>query len=812
MKSNLGNASMTLRLWTGLGALGSILALSFEAGAGPSENVIFHANLDQHGTYANIWGYTAPDGREYALLGCTTGLAVINVSDPDNPYETGFISGPTSSWREIKTHSNYAYVVNEAGGGLQIVNLANPENPTLCCTYNGFTTAHTLYIDEASSRAFINGSDLGVGGVRILSLANPQSPTALASWEQEYIHDTYVKGNYLYGAAIYVGQLKILNISNLLNITNPATIANYPNAFTHNAWTTDNQQFVMTTDETSASACRMWNISNLASITQTDFYKPNASSIPHNAHIEGNFAYISHYTLGVKVVDVSDPYDLTEVGSYDTYPASDGGTFDGCWGVFPYFETTPGLIVASDIQTGLYVLEYLPHGDLEGQVTKTGAPSVAVKNGSVKVVQTGTQAATDASGHYSLSDLPGSVDVQVSAFAYETKTVPATIVEFATTTLDVTLDPVPGGTISGTITDDTTALPVGGATIAILDTPLAETSGPAGTYLHGSVPTGSYAVQVAALGYNTVETGITMSNGAAFTLDVALTPALINEDFETANAGWTVSGNATLGQWQRGDPQGTFSATTPVQPEDDHTAAPGTMAWVTGLNAGTSLGSFDVDGGATILTSPVYDFSSATAPHLSYWRWYSTGIGATSTDPWVVQLSADGGSNWNVVETLSVAANDWENVDVAIASLVPLTNQVRFRFTAQDTGAGSITEAALDDFRIYDIQLHPATGISNLVSVGSDMKLAPGYPNPFRAGEVTSLALTLPQEGQVEAGVYDVLGRRIATIERGVLPAGIHRLHWGGRLKDGGRAPAGVYFLKVVAPFGEKTRKLTLVR
>ena len=64
-----------------------------------SENVIFHSRLDVRSQYSDIWGYTAGNGDEYALVGTTKGLSVVNIVDPKNPYETGFVSGPVSTWR-----------------------------------------------------------------------------------------------------------------------------------------------------------------------------------------------------------------------------------------------------------------------------------------------------------------------------------------------------------------------------------------------------------------------------------------------------------------------------------------------------------------------------------------------------------------------------------------------------------------------------------------------------------------------------------------------------------------------------------------
>tara|TARA_B100001250_G_C19731302_1_gene758642 strand:- start:122 stop:1381 length:1260 start_codon:yes stop_codon:yes gene_type:complete len=69
----------------------------------------------------------------------------------------------------------------------------------------------------------------------------------------------------------------------------------------------------------------------------------------------GDYLVTSYYTSGVTVVDASDPSNLIEVAYYDTSPGYDGGEFEGCWGAYPFLPS--GLILASDQQTGLHILE-----------------------------------------------------------------------------------------------------------------------------------------------------------------------------------------------------------------------------------------------------------------------------------------------------------------------------------------------------------------------------------------------------------------------------------------------------------------------
>jgi choice-of-anchor B domain-containing protein len=792
------------------------LLLAVAAGAPPalaqsSSNVILHANLDSHVGYSDVWGYTAPNGDEYALLGTWNGLAVVNVTDPAAPYETGFIPGQFSQWRDIKTYQHWAYVTNETGDGLAIVDLSDPEHPLARPPYLGFNRAHNLYIDEGDARCYIAGADVGVGGVRILSLANPESPVEIGSWEVEYVHDIVVQGGLLYGAAIYGARLVILDVTNPASIPAPlGAIQGYPSAFTHNAWVTADGRFVMTTDEVAGAAIRMWDISNLGAVAQTDLYRPNPAGAPHNVVIDGDLAFVAHYTAGVRVVDIADPHALVELGFLDTHPPNDGPTFDGCWGVFPFFGTTPGLFVASDIQSGLHVLEYRgPLGTVTGTVTETGNPAAGVAGARVQVLESGVSVLADAGGAYVLKDTGGAVTLQVDAFGYGTVTLPVTITAGTTLTLDVSLPPLTGGSIAGLVYDSQTALPVPGAVVDVRGTPLVEMSDGAGSYAHGSVPSGTYVVSAAAFGYDTRLAGATMSFGTALTLDFALDPAVIATTFEI-DEGWTVGGDALSGHWARADPQGTAEGLLTVQPEDDHTPS-GASAWVTGPLAGAALGHWDVDGGETVLTSPVLDVTSLLAPRVTYWRWYSTGIGNPTTDRWTAEVSSDAGASWTQLESLEQPRAQWSQVDVALDSLVVPTSAVVFRFTARDTGTGSITEAAIDDFMVYDTRGAAGTS-AGTGALPRDLRLSQAYPNPARGGREVHLSLAMPEAGRVDAVVYDVAGRRVAELARGRLPAGPHRIGWDGRGTDGPPVPAGVYFIRLDTDAGTFSRKVVLLR
>lgn len=293
----------------------SIRDREFESGN--QTTLEFLANFDYPQEVSNLWGYSAPEGTELAIVGTFTGTSFVDVStDPAQPREVAFIPGPGSPWREIKTYSHYAYIVTEGGGGLQIVDLANPKQPVLASTYSAsFSSAHTLFISE-DGYAYINGSNVANGGLHILSLANPVRPTVAGNWSNWYVHDVYVRGNTAYAASIFNGSLDFIDVSNKAN---PRLLVShrYPGAFTHNVWLTDDGNYALTTDETVGGFVNIWNIADIRNIELVAQYRVNPNHIPHNVYVKGNYAYLSAYVDGVVVLDIADPSSPKVVGQYD---------------------------------------------------------------------------------------------------------------------------------------------------------------------------------------------------------------------------------------------------------------------------------------------------------------------------------------------------------------------------------------------------------------------------------------------------------------------------------------------------------------
>ena len=78
------------------------------AGAFPCDKVDLLAHVADRTSRArgaDIWGFIdLNSNREYAIMGYSTGTAVYDVTDAQNPREVGFIDGQTTTWRDIKIY------------------------------------------------------------------------------------------------------------------------------------------------------------------------------------------------------------------------------------------------------------------------------------------------------------------------------------------------------------------------------------------------------------------------------------------------------------------------------------------------------------------------------------------------------------------------------------------------------------------------------------------------------------------------------------------------------------------------------------
>ena len=276
---------------------------------------------------------------------------------------------------------------------------------------------------------------------------------------------------------------------------------------------------------------------------------------------------------------------------------------------------------------------------------------------------------------------------------------------------------------------------------------------------------------------------------------------------------WRVVSDATTGEWVRENPVGTWNTQLGdegdvpyVQPGEDHTPGTGkTKCWVTGnASKGAGLGTNDVDDGETYLTTKSYDVSGMVKPVLRYFRWYSNNAGATpGTDFWTVEISEDGGRNYEYLERTKDSDASWKPKVFVLDEIVNLTEDIVVKFTAADNEPGSLVEAAVDDFEILDIN-QALVGVEDDVLLPVTLSLEQNYPNPFNPS--TTISYTLPTSASVRLTVYNNLGEPVRTLIDRAQAAGRHTVDF-----EAGDLPSGLYMYELRTADSRLTRKMMLL-
>ena len=76
--------------------------------------------------------------------------------------------------QDVHVAGSYAYV-NDGSGGLQIINVSEPKNPTIAGSFDELGSPEDVYV--SGSYAYVTDYLWGQQGLKIIDITNPDSPT-----------------------------------------------------------------------------------------------------------------------------------------------------------------------------------------------------------------------------------------------------------------------------------------------------------------------------------------------------------------------------------------------------------------------------------------------------------------------------------------------------------------------------------------------------------------------------------------------------------------------------------------------------------
>ncbi|MFP3901863.1 MAG: choice-of-anchor B family protein [Acidimicrobiia bacterium] len=257
------------------------------------------------GMLNDIWGYTSPAGEEYALIGTTASMAVVRVTDPENPVFVGSLESQAplnigNLWGDAAVYGDFAYYTSEiVGSQIEIVDLSgldalgpapSPDTvlplPNFQTDAGGYRSSHNIMINEETGFAYVAGVRLAPGAANnacgldnpprfntlIYDLnTNPADPEVVACLPDIGEHDFYPvvyngpDEEYQGREILFVfdgrdreglaaghpvgGKTEIWDVTDKGNIEVIASFRVPELVFSHSGWTTEEQDFLFIGDE-----------------------------------------------------------------------------------------------------------------------------------------------------------------------------------------------------------------------------------------------------------------------------------------------------------------------------------------------------------------------------------------------------------------------------------------------------------------------------------------------------------------------------------------------------------------------------------
>ena len=784
------------------------------------------------GTCNDVWGYTAPDGHEFALVGHRSGTYIYDVStNPHDPIEVGFIAGATSTWRDLKTHGYYCYVTNETGGGMDIISLEDPFNPYKVGEYTAtFTTAHNLFISDGF--AYIFGSNADEGGCRILSLDNPINPVEVGSWEDDYFHDGFVKNDTLYGCGIYNGTLYIIDVSIK---SNPINLVehNYSNYGCHAVWVTDDSKYVVTGDEEAGGYVYIFDIQDFDNINLVSTWYPDEVDAEdksvHNVLIKGDLLYISYYVYGTRILDISDPYNPTEVGYYDWYPGQ-SGLYSGNWGTYPLTEN--GLIYSTDYSgNGFFIMSYPFMGEINFEelndtennidplsfnVIINESPDYSVDYSSFKLywgidgMITDSASLTSAGNSYVGSLTPsGENGIMHYYMAFNTQNGERVTkpygAPFSSYKFNIGIDNVSPEVELITQVEDQfypsgsfDVISIASDNIGINSVELFWQAGD--NQIQSIVCEESHdqdlgAVYVGSISYNGIAPGTAIRYWA-----VATDASSQSNQSQSDENHFYISDQYALGNFENESSMDAWDLRDWGRQYVNHIIKWAINDSPNGLYTPNAYN-------ACYLIEPI-NLTHFTKAYIKF----KSGELLRPGDYGYVQVKRGDSPNWTNIMTVS----SWNNQEMfeRYINLNSYLNEEELYFRLLMTSDLSDESQGwyVDDINLVLNQDMPpnVNTDSNINNIPNKLTLNPSYPNPFNPN--TKISFDLPKSSKVKLQIVDINGRGIANLLSNSLDSGTYNVNWNGTSDSGVNMSSGIYFIILNVDGSILTQKLSLIR
>jgi hypothetical protein len=283
-----------------------------------------------------------------------------------------------------------------------------------------------------------------------------------------------------------------------------------------------------------------------------------------------------------------------------------------------------------------------------------------------------------------------------------------------------------------------------------------------------------------------------------FPLYIGPIETVYQEGFEAGDGGWSDAG--TNNDWRFAPAGQKFGKPDPYR------AGEGLSCLGNDLNeTGASWNTLYAIDADSYVESPYINCSGKLGVHLAFRRWLSVEEGIYDD----AFLSVNGTELFRNPTNANFRDEAWEEIVYDISAIADNNPAVRIRFDLESDGGLQFGGWAIDDVRLF-VPGPPAADVPDAGVAPLALSMRPAA-NPFRPGGALQLAVPSPG-GRPEMQIIDPTGRRVRSLDLGMLSPGIHEIAWDGADDAGHPLPAGVYFIRTMIDQIEASNRFVMVR
>ena len=723
-------------------------------------------NIDQINTINNSWlsarKVTLQGNYAYVAVDMS-GLAIVDVSDPENPVVTGRFNDNPGQVLDVEVSGDYAYLTDDVGG-LLIIDISDPANPSQIGNYEiNYLGALSIFLE--GDYAYVNFRDHDEGfyaAMVIFDVSNPANPDSLGAYTREMsgFFDVYVTNNYAY--VVGFGGMQIIDVS---RPDFPQEVANSDiPSFASGIDVSGDHAYI-----TGFNGFSIFNIADPSAPEEVAIVNELRGST--GIQVNNQFAFVTNGQNGFHIIDISDPEQPEAIGSVDI-PGSANGV---------YYVDNYAYVAADYERTGasLRILDCSdPAEPAEvGFYDSPGANLGVFLSGNYCYILEARDVDALTGNGIRIADISNVANPDVMEL-YQTPGFPADI------------------HISGNY-----------AYIA------AERSG------LRIVEISNHRIPEEIGHFDTEEwaTGILVEDNIAYLVDWSPGLRLIDVSDPTEPEELSIyrAGSLSGEVYKSGD----FVYTVQNVYDNDIFAYRGSLRVidVSDPNSPEQAGVYETDGFISALY--VYNtnaYITVNMPQISRSSLTTLDI-SNPADPSEIyssqseMMSKDDifvDDNYIYVAGFITDVHDFGGILQVIDRSNPRNHEVLgyYRTGANEIYVhnGLIYVASGSNVGIYRFT-DPGKVDDPAVSIPAKFNLASAYPNPFNS--MTTVTYSLPVASRVSLNVYDLSGRIVTTLDEGQKQAGVHRT-----TLNASNLPTGLYFVQLKASDQIFTQKVMLIR